>query len=110
MGGQYQADPKSTGLLEHAQHHGLGSRVGNRGQVAHDLIKIDQRAQHTGTLLQAHPTFYGGKKQSDEEHAFIFTQVSQVEDGMARLAAGGIQDRLNIQRLAALPDLEGGGS
>ena len=65
---------------------GLGGRVGDRRQVADDLVEIEQRAQAAGAALGAHPGFHRGEQQGDEEHALGVAQVGDVEDAVARPA------------------------
>ena len=109
LGHQHLAHAKGARLLEHAQHQGLGRRVGDRRQVAKDLVEVEDGAQHRGARLRAHPGFDGGIEQCNEEHALGIGEVRQVKDAVTRPPVWPIQQAGDIQRLAFDPGLEGRG-
>ena len=107
LGGQHQPHAKRAGLLQHAQHRLFGGRVANGGQIAKNLVEVDQGTQRGAPLLGSHPRFNARIEQRYKKHPLRFRQMGDVEDGVARTAVWHIQQARHIQRFPLNPGLKG---
>ena len=55
LGGQHDADPERPGLLEQGQQRPLGGRVGDRREVAEDLVHVEEGPEARRPGLGAGP-------------------------------------------------------
>ena len=103
---QHDADTGGASLLQQRQQRSLRGRVRARREIAEDLVHVDQRAQAGGATLRTHPAGHGVQQQRDEEHALRVVEMGDGEDGDARLAGRGAQERGDIERFTLRPHLE----
>ncbi len=108
LGGQDDAHSERARLLEQGHQRGLGRRIGNRREVAEDLVHVEQCPQAGGAGLTPYPGEGLVEQHGDKEHAFGVTEVGNGEDGDAWLPLRRIEQAADIQRLALHPDREAG--
>src|SRR5262245_60137868 len=72
---QNDAEPESPRLLQESEQWLLRRRIGDRREVAEDLIHIKDGAQAGRTRLRSHPTDGLVQQQGDEEHALAVAEM-----------------------------------
>jgi hypothetical protein len=109
LGGQHHPHAEGARLLEQGEQRRLRRRVGHRGEVAEDLVHVDERAQARGAGLRAHPADHLVEQQRHEEHPLRVVEVRDRDDRHPRLAGGRVQQGIHLERLALHPGAEAGG-
>ena len=95
-------------LLQQRQQRRLRRRHRDRRQIAHHLVDVDHRAQRGRAALHAHPRDDFVEQQRDEEHPFAIVEVGDRQDRDARLAGVGVEQRIDVERIALEPHREVG--
>jgi hypothetical protein len=100
---QRHAEAERARLLEQCQQRRLRRRHGDRWQIAHHFVDVDQGTQRRRAALCAHPRDDFIEEQRDEEHALAIVEVGDRQDGHTRLAAGRVEQRVDVERITLEP-------
>ena len=106
LGREQDAEADRPPLLQQREERLLRGRVRDRREVSEDLVHVEDGAQARGPALPAHPAHRLVEQQRDEEHPLGVAEVRDRADRDARLAVRGIEQRLQVERLAFQPGLE----
>ncbi len=83
---QHDAQAVGARLLEQGEHRQLRRRVGGRGEVAEDLVHVEDGAQARGPRLRPGPGQHLVEEDRDEEHPLGVGEMSDRDDRQPRLA------------------------
>jgi hypothetical protein len=81
----------------------FGRRIGDRREVAENLIHIENSPQARGAGLAADPPQRLVQKQGHKEHALGIVQMGDGKNGDAGFARGAVEHTPDIQRLPFHP-------
>ena len=79
--------------------------IGHRGEVAENLVHVQQRAQARGAGLRAHPADHLQQQQRHEEHALSVPEMRYRENRYPRLTLSVVKHSLQVDRLPLGPGL-----
>ena len=105
-----QHDPQAEGprLLEQREHRHLRRRIGRGGEVAEDLVHVEDGPQARRARLGPDPGQHLVQEDRDEEHPLVVREVRDRQDREPRLALARIEQAADVERLALHPAGEPG--
>ncbi len=101
-----EPEPEGAALLEDREDRLLRGRRRARRDVAEHLVHVRERTQVGRPLLATHPCHELREHERDDELSLVVREVREVDHGAARLAVGGEEQSLRVERLALAPGCE----
>jgi len=97
---EHDAEPERARLFEQREHRALRRGLGDRWEVAGDLVHVEERAQRRRALLGTHPANELTEQHRHEELPIGIGEMRDGEDREARPPARTVEQRGDVERRA----------
>src|SRR5690606_20119644 len=104
--GQDETHPDRTRLLEKRQQWPLRGRLGDRRQHAEYLVHVHERPEACRAAQRPRPGQDLRVQEGEEERALGVAEMTDRQDGDARLAVLSVEEPLQVKRLTLRPGRE----
>jgi hypothetical protein len=105
---QHDAQAECPSLFEQGEQRRFRRWIGDGREIPEDLVHVEHRPQARRARLHANPPEDLIQEKRYEKHALGFAQMSNRENGDARLTLRGVQNPIDVEGLAFQPGFEAG--